>query len=115
MRDAFGHIKHLELSLLNSETRASRATLDQILADGFIEIGKSGRLYNKQDIIKELFGASQSTARFFDFDFRALSDTLILAVYNSTNEGVTVKRHSLWEKTGTDWQILYHEAEQYNG
>jgi hypothetical protein len=115
MRDVFEHIQHLERSLLKSEIRLSPQKLDRLLSDGFIEIGQSGRLYNKYDIIAELTGTPQSTAKFFDFDVRALSDTLILAGYKSTNKGRTVQRHSLWEKTGAHWQILYHEAEAANG
>ena len=115
MRDVFGHIENLERSLLKSEIRASTRILDQIFCDGFIELGKSGRLYNKQDIIAELTGAPQSSALFSDFDIRALSDTLILAGFSSTNNGRTVRRHSLWEKTGKDWRILYHESERENG
>jgi hypothetical protein len=115
MSDRFEHIKYLELSLLNPEVRTVPEKLDQILSDDFIEIGQSGRLYNKRDIIDELEKAPPSTAIFFDFDIRALSDVLILATYKSTNATRTVQRYSLWEKTSGDWRILYHEAEVQDG
>ena len=49
MRDK---IYKLELSHLNPDIRHSVKELENLLADGFIEIGSSGRVYNKKDILK---------------------------------------------------------------
>ena len=44
-------IQQLELSLLNPEIRKSRSVLDSLITDEFLEIGASGNVYNKDDIL----------------------------------------------------------------
>ncbi|NNC37161.1 MAG: DUF4440 domain-containing protein [Acidimicrobiales bacterium] len=107
-------IQKLELLLLDPKIRQSANKLDQLLSDGFIEIGQSGRIYDKRDIISALADDPHTDAKFSNFDIRALSETLILASYTSRNK-TTIQRHSLWEKHGLAWRILYHEAEAKNG
>lgn len=108
------HIRQLELLLLDPKTRQSAGKLDNMLCDGFIEIGQSGTIYNKADVIIALTEDPLTEAGLSNFDIRVLSKTLILASYTSKGEA-RVRRHSLWEKHGQTWRILYHEAEKTGG
>lgn len=42
------HLRELEERLLQTDVRKSPEELDQLLADDFVEIGSSGRLFNKK-------------------------------------------------------------------
>jgi len=114
MGEMFEQIKALELLLLDSKVRKSPNRLDDLICDEFIEIGQSGTLYNKADIIRALNEDPYTNAEFSDFDIQTLSAGLILANYISRNQ-TTIKRHSLWEKQAGKWRILYHEAETPHG
>ena len=53
-RNDFNEIELLEKKLLVSASRKFINTLDQLLADDFKEFGKSGLVYNKQDILSRV-------------------------------------------------------------
>ena len=114
MSDVSEQIQYLELLLLNPSVRSSPTKLDDLLCDDFIEIGQSGTIYSKADIISALKIDPHTNAQFSNFDIRPLSENLILAQYTSRNK-TTVQRYSLWEKRGGAWRILYHETEVKNG
>ena len=61
-------IKNLETSLLQSSTRQSTESLNQLLADDFIEFGVSGKIYNKKDILA-LLPKEQHSNEIILFDF----------------------------------------------
>lgn len=107
-------IRYLEMLLLDPSVRNSTTKLADLLCDEFVEIGQSGTIYNKPDIINALGQDPHFEAVFSDFDVQALSENLILAKYTSINV-TTVQRYSLWEKRGAAWRMLYHEAETPNG
>ena len=107
-------IRYLEMLLLDLNVRNSPTRLADLLCDDFIEIGQSGTIYNKMDIINTLSEDPHTDAQFSNFDIQALSENLILAKYTSTNVG-NVQRTSLWERRDSVWRMLYHEAEMKNG
>jgi len=114
MSETFEQIKALELLLLDPKTRKSPNRLDDLICDEFIELGQSGTLYDKADIISALNDDPYTNAVFSDFDIQTLSPNLMLVNYISRNK-TTIKRHSLWEKQAGKWRILYHEAETPHG
>lgn len=107
-------IRYLEMLLLDPSVRNSPTQLDDLLCDEFIEIGQSGTIYSKDDIINALSKDPHTKAKFSNFDIQSLSENLILAKYTSRNVRV-VQRFSLWERRGGSWQMLYHEVETDNG
>jgi hypothetical protein len=77
-------IRVLEEQLLQPEVRTSSERLAALLADEFIEIGSSGRVYNKQQIIDLLCheGGQGSPPTLRDFSARRLAAEVILVTYN---------------------------------
>ena len=73
-------IRGLEEQLLRAEVRKSPERVAGLLADDFTEIGSSGRVYDKQQIIdllqRERWPGPQATLR--DFSARPLAADLIL-------------------------------------
>lgn len=54
MNNLENEIKELEVKLLLPEVRHSKKQLNKLLADEFLEFGKSGRVYTKSQIIEAL-------------------------------------------------------------
>jgi hypothetical protein len=76
-------IRRLEEALLVPEVRKSAAQIAALLADEFVEIGSSGRIYDKDQIIGQLLQESGevSPRTVSDFTARELADGLILVVF----------------------------------
>lgn len=106
-------VKALEEKLLSIEVRRSKAALESLLADDFIEIGRSGRAYNKAQVIEALLRGSASLApTFSEFKVHMLADGLFLATYFSVNKvnNLASRRSSIWRKTGNSWQMVFHQG-----
>jgi len=92
-------IRRLEEELLLPEVRKSAARVAALLAEEFVEIGSSGRIYDKQQIIDRL-QQEQWTGplpTISDFAARQLALDLVLAIYRIV-ECNTI-RSSIWKTT----------------
>jgi hypothetical protein len=103
-------IRGLEEQLLQPEVRTSPESLAALLADEFIEIGSSGRVYNKQQIIDLLrhAGGQGSPPTLRDFSARQLAAEVILVTY-SIVESQTI-RSSVWKLIDGRWQMVFHQG-----
>ena len=106
----FDLIKQLELELSDPSIRKDRERLDQLLADDFEEVGKSGKKYTKADIIELLINEENISFSVQDFNFVSLSDDCVLVKYQTTMNGQNAYRCSIWKKYGDQWQIHYHQG-----
>jgi hypothetical protein len=99
-------IRRLEEALLVPEVRKSAAQIAALLADDFVEIGSSGRIYDKDQIIGQLQQESgeESLRTVSDFAARELADGLILVTYRII-ESRTV-RSSIWKRTNSEWRMV---------
>jgi hypothetical protein len=89
--------------------------VDQLLADDFIEIGRSGRIYDKAQVLASLAAESGVLAVETDkFEFRELTDSIVLLTYFSRTTDETNSRASLrssiWQKIGSRWQMRFHQG-----
>jgi hypothetical protein len=103
-------IRRLEEELLLPEVRKSEARVAALLAEEFVEIGSSGRIYDKQQIINRL-QQEQWTGPLptvSDFLTRQLAPDLILAIYRIV-ESNTI-RSSIWKTTSIGWRMVFHQG-----
>jgi hypothetical protein len=113
-------IKALELELLQQEVRKSKERLNELIADNFLEIGSSGKSYNKQDIINELLKESETKITLKDFNTIEISLDTILATYLAekeilgSNEKILSSRSSIWQNKNGNWQIIFHQGTNLN-
>jgi hypothetical protein len=109
-------LRLLEESLLQSEVRRSSTALDDLLADDFIEIGSSGRVFDKARIISALREESARRSRAIrDFRVRILAPSVVLATYRLIGrDGDAPPRHtlrsSIWKRAGERWQMVFHQG-----
>ena len=93
------HIEELELRLLDPKVRKSSDQLNKLLADDFYEIGASGKVYNKKDIISLLpTGPMFKFELISNFTVAELADGLMLIGYDLKEEKRITKRTSIWRK-----------------
>jgi len=114
------HIMVLERQLHSSEVRVNSAKLEGLLHDAFKEIGRSGQVYDKSDVLDKL----SVTEDYFEiisekFQFMTLSDTIILVTYRSYQLNKRIKSHntmrsSMWVSEQDRWKIIFHQGTAFN-
>jgi len=103
-------IRRLEEELLLPVVRKTATRVAALLAEEFVEIGSSGRIYDKQRIIDQL-QQEQWTGplpTISDFSARQLAPDLILAIYRIV-ESNTI-RSSIWRTTNIGWRMVFHQG-----
>lgn len=113
-------IRALERALLQPEIRRSPARLDALLADDFREIGGSGRVFTKADVLEALPAETGETVfTMSGFEIVRLAEGVVLATYAVTKtagEQVTRSlRSSIWKRTGEGWRMLFHQGTEIRG
>jgi hypothetical protein len=110
-----GRLLDLEQDLLRPEVRRSRAALEALLAPDFTEIGRSGRVYDREAIVEALAGEAPIDIRIEEFHVRLLAPGLALATYRSVvtaPAGPSIaRRASVWRR-GDDgsWRCTFHQG-----
>ena len=111
-------IQSLEVALHRPEVRRSREALEALLAEGFSEIGSSGRVYDRTTVIDYLTRESESDEgdlRAENFALQAISDDAVLLTYETVSSAQNdskrcVLRSSIWKHNGRNWQMLFHQG-----
>ena len=108
-------LQQLEESLWREDSRFDRAWLNSVLSDDFFEIGRSGRVHHRQDVLLAeacLIGALLPLP---EFDVRLLAADVALVTYVSsvqTSDGAATRarRSSLWSRSETGWVLRFHQG-----
>jgi hypothetical protein len=108
-------LQDLEKCLHRREVRGSRSAVDELLTDDFTEIGRSGRVYDKEQLLGALAAESGLLAvETTDFRYREITKNVVLLTYLSrtTDESGTrsTLRSSVWKRIGDRWQISFHQG-----
>jgi hypothetical protein len=97
--------------------RSDRDELGRLLHPEFREFGRSGRIYERAEVLAEFAGRPQAYEVWAqDFRVVALSDGFALLTYKSahvTPQGELehhTNRSSLWQLTPAGWRLLFHQG-----
>ncbi|WP_313812691.1 GNAT family N-acetyltransferase [Glutamicibacter sp.] len=108
-------IEH-EQRLLRTQTRANSTELELLLHERFEEIGKSGRHFDRQQIIEALAldpvidsGDKSPHPGLADPRLLQLSESWVLLRYRLVTDPST-RRCSLWVKESNRWQLYFHQG-----
>ncbi|MCL5028577.1 MAG: DUF4440 domain-containing protein [Bacteroidetes bacterium] len=110
------HILQLEEKLLQPDIRKSSNEIEQLLADDFMEIGCSGRNYNRQQVIEALQNESTAKMTISDFEIMNLAETVVLATFRETKFNAVNRieneslRSSIWKMFGDKWKMIFHQG-----
>lgn len=115
--DAVGAAIAGELSLMSAEVRASRSRVQGLLDPDFVEVGVSGRRWNRREMVAELAGlpgGSKDGPHYAPMGLTGveLAPGLVHLTYETVLDGERAHRSSLWRRRtdGTGWRMYYHQA-----
>lgn len=112
----YEELKALEESLWQAETRFDDAAMDKVFAQDFCEFGRSGRIYQRQDMLLGQSNALEidATLPLRDFRIRPLTDDIVQVMYVSEirygSQVETANRSSIWRSEPTGWKLCFHQG-----
>lgn len=102
----------LEQELMQPEIRRDPARVATLLDAEFVEIGASGRLWSRVEILALLAQEPEyEQPQIEDFRLRMLGPEVAQVTYRTTSarRGATL-RSSLWRRRDNRWQCLFHQG-----
>ena len=102
------HVVAMERALLGDEVRSDRAAVAALLHPEWQEIGRSGRLWSRDDILDSIGPIPPVDFQVVSVD-RLGPDTILLLWRTATDERSTL-RSTLWLRTGGRWQARFHQG-----
>lgn len=97
------------------ELGTSRADFERMTAEDFWEVGASGRIYTRDEVLDELerrySGSYVDDLEASGFQCRRLAENVYLVTYHLVQDGTRhTRRATIWERTPDGWKIIYHQG-----
>jgi hypothetical protein len=113
----FETLRLMEESLWVADTRFDQNYMDEVLAPDFFEIGRSGQVYQREDIVKSPKRPIYAAIPLPDFSVRMLSEDLAQVTYNSHTTFDSMielgRRTSIWSRWKNGWTLRFHQGTPY--
>jgi ribonuclease HI len=97
-----------ERALLTDAVRADVAELGALLHPDFLEIGRSGRVWSRDDTALSPAGDRSAIVEVMSLD--RLSADAMLLVFRATDARGSTVRSSLWLRDGGRWRLRFHQG-----
>jgi hypothetical protein len=114
----FELLERLEEELWREETRFDEKRMREIIAPDFIEFGRSGRIYMREDSLAAPRQPIDAVLPLPDFGARLLHPDVAQVTYNSavTYDGAVqyARRSSIWSRTPSGWVLRFHQGTPYD-
>ena len=111
-------LEQLEEELWREETRFDRKRMSEIIAPDFLEYGRSGRVYQREDSLAISRQPIDAVLPLPDFEARLLHPDVAQITYNSAvaYDGVVqrARRSSIWSRTPGGWVLRFHQGTPYD-
>jgi ribonuclease HI len=101
-------VVELERALLSDAVRRDRAAVAALLHPDWSEIGASGRLWTREEMLAEVGSVGAVTLDVVSLE-RPAADTILLLWRAATDEGSSL-RSSIWVRTGGRWLQRFHQG-----
>ena len=99
-----------ESALLDPAIRSNAVELDRLLDAEFMEIGGSGRVWNRANLIADLVASPHiDEVLLSDLSARHVTDDVIVVQYTTSTPGRTVRRSSWWRRAD-GWRYYFHQG-----
>ncbi|BAN91988.1 nuclear transport factor 2 family protein [Mycobacterium avium subsp. hominissuis] len=100
-----------ELELMSVAVRKNDVRLRELLHPDFMEIGRSGRCWNRDETIGLLTAERGRTSPEIDeWHFVALSLDLALVTYRASGDSVRSRHASIWDTSGARPVMRFHQG-----
>lgn len=107
-------LRRLEEDLWREETRFDRDFMERVLAEDFVEFGRSGRVYQRIDTLLAPVQSIQAAIPLPNFNVRLLTKDIAQVTYNSeiTVDGIVQigRRSSIWSRSPAGWVLRFHQG-----
>jgi hypothetical protein len=110
-------LRALEVALHQPSVRRDRGRLERLLHPDFREFGRSGRAYDRAELLELLPQERQPDQVWSqDFALQPLAAGSALLTYRSARIAAdgTLERHtnrsSVWQLTSEGWRMLFHQG-----
>ncbi|MCH6471450.1 ribonuclease HI family protein [Sinomonas terrae] len=103
-------VVELEQELLDPETRSDFGQLAYLLHPEYREIGQSGRLWLREEIVDALVQAPEISVTFELVEAAPLSRDLIQVLYRTEGSDGSALRSSLWQRADGRWRLRFHQG-----
>lgn len=100
----------LEAEALLRGSGVDRATLESLLHPEFWLVDASGATHTREEALESLMGSARPPFEPTDVVSRELASGLYQLSYELTRGDVVTRRSSLWHRTASGWQLLFHQA-----
>ena len=117
MNEIRDRIKQLEEKLLHADVRQNPEILNELLSKDFEEIGSSGKISSREQVIHWLVTKEKNIQwSLNDFRVRVLAADLVLATYRANKKAILTTnsngsmRSSIWQLTGENWKMIFHQG-----
>lgn len=107
-------LERLEEELWREETRFDLHRMNELLAEDFIEFGRSGRVYQRQDTLSVERRAIDTILPLPNLRIQLLDANIAQVTYDSadTHNGVIeyARRCSILSRTKSCWELHFHQG-----
>ena len=98
----------LEKALLSTNVRRNAEALNLLIADEFIEFGKSGKMWCKGDILASLPLQCEAQYEILHFSVIFETSSIVCVEYQMNEGGESSLRRSIWKFIDERWQMVFH-------
>ena len=102
-----------EQRLLQHEVRTDRSAVEVLLDPEFTEIGQSGRVWARDEMLNAISSFESSTSvnvKMTDPRVCILAPGLVHLTYISHSATQNVRRSSIWRASESGWRIVFHQG-----
>jgi len=106
-------ILQYEYEFFNAAFCADRHRLEGRLSKDFVEYGKSGAVYGRDETIRALAAMTENKpVEITHFTLTELGEGVLLAHYMSceTDSRSFTRRTSIWKMEGGVWKLFFHQG-----
>jgi hypothetical protein len=110
------HLIDRERALLDPAVRRDCALVSELLAEGFLEIGSSGNVWSREQILELLAAEDYRQPAMEDFKCALIAEGVALVTYRTvrmdtqSGDRTTTVRSSLWTKQSGRWRVRFHQG-----
>jgi hypothetical protein len=104
----------LELALASRDPTGVDGGLMSLIAEDFVEFGKSGRVWTARSMREVLEGLPAEPVTIDDFEAAEMADGVVLVTY-STPGPPSVLRSSIWVRRDGRWLVRFHQGTPRTG
>jgi hypothetical protein len=111
--DISADLLRLETLLLNPAACSRPETLWPLFANEFVEIGSSGRIYDRQQTVTNLTTVDAARGELSEFRVVLLTNDIAQVTYRAVRHREPPQyslRSSIWRRRGLRWQIAFHQG-----